>query len=93
MRRAMSIQKIVAEREGKLTPALSSTAHRVDTATSRRLFVADKKTKIQYLIDTGADFSVIPPSSKNSQQQSVRSKWYTNRMLRHQNYSNRFRLS
>lgn len=71
MRRAMPIQKVVADREGKLTPALSSTAHRVDSPKSRRLFLADRKTKIQYLIDTGAVFSVIPPSNKNLQQQSV----------------------
>jgi len=29
---------------------------------SRRLFIVDKKSKITFLVDTGADFSVWPAS-------------------------------
>lgn len=50
---------------GKLTTALPSTAHRVGMLESRRLFVTDRKSKTKYLIDTGADLSVIPPTNRN----------------------------
>lgn len=71
MRRAVPIQKVDTGGEGKLAPTLSSTARRVDRTTSRRLFISDRKTKIQYLIDSGADFSVIPPNNKNLPHQSL----------------------
>lgn len=33
---------------------------------SRRLFVNDRTSNIRYLIDCGADFSVIPPTNRNA---------------------------
>lgn len=67
----MPVQTVDADGEGKLAPTLSSTARRVDTTTSRRLFIKDRKTKTQYLIDSGADFSVIPPTNRNTPHQML----------------------
>lgn len=37
----------------------------MEAAESRRLFVTDQRTKMRYLIDTGADFSVLPPTNRD----------------------------
>jgi cleavage and polyadenylation specificity factor subunit 1 len=34
---------------------------------SRRLFVADRTTKVRFLVDTGADFSILPPTDRSSE--------------------------
>lgn len=65
MYRTLPVQEIDS---GKLTAALSSAADRESAAECRRLFVTDRKTKIKYLIDTGADFSVFPPTDRNNVQ-------------------------
>lgn len=54
---------------GKLTAASSPTAHEVDSSSTRRLFLTDKATKTQYLIDTGADVSILPASFKTKLEQ------------------------
>lgn len=65
----MPIQKTIAG--GKLIAALSPTTHKVEAEKSRRLFLTDRKTNKRYLIDTGADFSVIPPTNRNASYQNT----------------------
>jgi hypothetical protein len=47
---------------GKLTQRTSAAAH-VCTTTTCRLFMTDRLTRRQFLIDTGSDLCVYPPSS------------------------------
>jgi cleavage and polyadenylation specificity factor subunit 1 len=44
---------------GKLTRRISAAAH-VCTTTRGRLFVTDRRTKLQFLVDTGSDLCVYP---------------------------------
>lgn len=71
MRRAVSVQEANAIAGGKLDAALSQATHRVEEVTSRRLIVSDRKSNIKYLIDSGADFSVIPPKNRNAPHQNI----------------------
>ncbi|XP_037928862.1 uncharacterized protein LOC119663316 [Teleopsis dalmanni] len=50
----------------KLKPTSSTAAEEVVNETSTRLFVYDNKTKKSFLIDTGADVSLIAAKQKNS---------------------------
>lgn len=52
----------VGKREGRPLVATTSVAGPTTTATSRLLFVKDRHTSTQFLVDTGAAVSVLPPS-------------------------------
>lgn len=56
----MQLQKEI----GKLDDHSFQTADEVVNRKVSRLFVTDKSTSISFLIDTGADLSIIPPNSK-----------------------------
>lgn len=47
----------------------SEAANEVSEIQSSRLFIFDNQTKTRYLIDTGADVSIIPPTNNERQQQ------------------------
>lgn len=49
------------------TAASSKTTGEVDEIQSSRLFIFDAETKTRYLIDTGADVSIIPPTNNERQ--------------------------
>lgn len=42
-------------------PGGKQTRQSIDCRINSRLIVTDKKTKVQYLIDTGSDLCVLPP--------------------------------
>lgn len=49
---------------GKLTAKLSPTAGSLAT-TARRLLISDRVTELRFLVDTGADVSVILVTMRN----------------------------
>lgn len=53
-------------KEGKLIPVVAQAAASNSEITTRRLFVRDPLTKLKFLIDTGADVSVIPYNPNDS---------------------------
>ncbi|UYV67129.1 hypothetical protein LAZ67_4004017, partial [Cordylochernes scorpioides] len=56
------------ERVGKLQPAdrvATSSSAGIQDCRNLRLFVTDKNTGLRFLVDSGADISIIPPKDKN----------------------------
>ncbi|UYV77011.1 hypothetical protein LAZ67_14002809, partial [Cordylochernes scorpioides] len=56
------------ERVGKLQPAdrvATSSSASIQDCRNLRLFVTDKNTGLRFLVDSGADISIIPPKDKN----------------------------
>ncbi|UYV62287.1 hypothetical protein LAZ67_2000001 [Cordylochernes scorpioides] len=56
------------ERVGKLQPAdrvATSSSAGIQDCRNLRLFVTDKNTGLRFLVDSGADISIIPPKNKN----------------------------
>ncbi|UYV70228.1 hypothetical protein LAZ67_7002244 [Cordylochernes scorpioides] len=56
------------ERVGKLKPAdrvATSSSAGIQNCRNLRLFVTDKNTGLRFLVDSGADISIIPPKDKN----------------------------
>ncbi|UYV63130.1 hypothetical protein LAZ67_2003234, partial [Cordylochernes scorpioides] len=56
------------ERVGKLIPAdrvATSSSAGIQDCRNLRLFVTDKNTGLRFLVDSGADISIIPPKDKN----------------------------
>ena len=58
-------------------PAVASAATAADS--SRRIFIADKKSKISFLIDTGAEVSVLPASKGDRLHESATTLTAANR--------------
>jgi len=54
---------------GKLTSGMSSVQSIPDTST-RRLFVSERFSKTRFLVDTGADVSIVPVLSQNRRNKS-----------------------
>lgn len=50
----------------KLNTTSASAVHEVGCNFSRRLFVTDQSTRLKYLVDTGADLSILPKSILNN---------------------------
>ncbi|UYV74022.1 hypothetical protein LAZ67_11001862 [Cordylochernes scorpioides] len=55
----------VGKREPAAKLAASFVADQIQDSRKHRLFVKDKETGLQFLIDSGADVSVIPPTDKD----------------------------
>ncbi|UYV73731.1 hypothetical protein LAZ67_11000573, partial [Cordylochernes scorpioides] len=55
----------VGKREPAAKLATSFVADQIQDSRKHRLFVKDKETGLQFLIDSGADVSVIPPTDKD----------------------------
>ncbi|XP_059224057.1 uncharacterized protein LOC131997313 [Stomoxys calcitrans] len=51
-----------------IPPSTPISAESVDGACSGRLFITDKKSKIQFLVDTGAEISVYPSKNRKNPQ-------------------------
>jgi len=56
--------------EEKLTPGMSS-AQGIPEASRRQLFITDRSSKLKFLVDTGADVSVLPVAPKAQDLHSV----------------------
>lgn len=65
----MRIRKKTTGRVGKQVATSSSTANGVGYGPTCRLFLTDLTTKTKYLIDTGADVSILPASFNNKLKQ------------------------
>ncbi|UYV69220.1 hypothetical protein LAZ67_6002864, partial [Cordylochernes scorpioides] len=65
VKKGVSVQ---LERVGKLQPAdrvATSSSAGIQDCRNLRLFVTDKNTGLRFLVDSGADISIIPPKDKN----------------------------
>ncbi|UYV70202.1 hypothetical protein LAZ67_7002164, partial [Cordylochernes scorpioides] len=62
------VQRHDPDRVGKLQPAdrvATSSSAGIQDCRNLRLFVTDKNTGLRFLVDSGADISIIPPKDKN----------------------------
>lgn len=64
MHRTMRVRQETAGERGKQVATSSSTANGVGYSATCRLFLTDAATNTKYLIDTGADVSILPASFK-----------------------------
>lgn len=64
MQRTVRIHQEIATGLGKQVATSSTTANGVGFSSTCRLFLTDATTKTKYLIDTGADVSILPASFK-----------------------------
>lgn len=87
----LRLEKENREEGGKLKTEMSSAAGISDTVL-RRLFVTDRSSGKQFLVDTGADVSVIPkmPGAERSKSNFTCCKRYTYYDIRSKTPSTRF---
>lgn len=72
MHNALQLQIFSIRQLGKLNPRCLGTAEDSTISQSRRLYVYDRSTNKKFLIDSGADISVIPPLYKQKPKPSTR---------------------
>lgn len=60
-------RKLFGDRFGKLAPVVAAAA---TAGGSRRLFIMDRRTGLRFLIDTGADVSVVPATQQERRHES-----------------------
>ncbi|UYV63627.1 hypothetical protein LAZ67_2005063, partial [Cordylochernes scorpioides] len=67
LRKSLKVS-VQLERVGKLQPAdrvATNSSAGIQDCRNLRLFVTDKNTGLRFLVDSGADISIIPPKDKN----------------------------